>query len=403
MEVQISHTPINLFFVVHNFSGAKTYVDELSLFLTGNTDVNVYKVYLKCVSHKEFSTENTNSSTCIYLPEKVTLEYDPLYYRRAAQLVFSNYRELRNVILHANMPEQFYFVKEAKELFQCPVVFTCHFLVGSYSYYDKITRYSGENIEEVNVLEELMIGIADQIICVTEFGRRALVNIHKLDLYKTRVIYNGRSLTKLLGSPKVSKTRYGFGPKDQLILYAGQLDPMKGVDKLIEAFLIIKNSFPKTKLVIAGHGDYDKYFSLARLCIGRISFIGNLDKDTLNSFYEFSDMGVIPSQFEQCSYVAIEMMQHKLPLIISDTPGLNELIMHKATGLVCKTLLNSTNQDILEIDEKDLALQIEYLLTNRTEAMRYAEQAYQHALECHALLNMGKATLNVYQQLLDEK
>jgi glycosyltransferase involved in cell wall biosynthesis len=396
MEAQISHTAINLFFVVHNFSGAKTYVDELSLFLTGNTDVNVYKVYLKCVGHKEFSTENINSSTCIYLPEKVTLEYDPLYYRRAAQLVFSNYRELRNVILHANMPEQFYFVKEAKEFFQCPVVFTCHFLIGSYSCYDKITGYSGENIDKVNVLEEFVTELADQAVCVTEFGRHTLANIHKLDLNKKRVIYNGKSVPNLPENSKVTKLRYGFAQKDQLILYAGQLDPMKGVDKLIEAFLISNNSFSKIKLMIAGHGYYDRYIFLAQQCIGWIYFMGNLDNDTFNKFYRFSDVGVIPSQCEQCTYVAIGMMQNKLPVIISDTPGLNELITHKITGLICRIQPHSSSQNLLEVDVTDLALQIQYKLVNNAEAK---EKAYNQVSVYNSLINMGEATLDIYQKL----
>jgi len=293
------------------------------------------------------------------------------------------------------MPEQ-YFIEEVKKLFQCPVVFACHFLIGSYSYYDKITGYSGENIDKVNVLEEFVAELADQVICVTEFGRHTLANIHKLDLNKKRVIYNGKSFPNLTENSKVIKLRYGFAQEDQLILYAGQMDPMKGVDKLIEAFLISNNSFPKTKLVIAGHGYYDRYYFLAQQCIGRICFMGNLDNDTFNKFYRFSDLGVIPSQCEQCTYVAIEMMQNKLPVIISDTPGLNELITHKITGLICRIQPHSSSQNLLEVDVTDLALQIQYILVNNAEAK---EKAYNQVLVYNSLINMGEATLDIYQKL----
>jgi len=394
---------INLFIVVYNFSGAKTYVDELSLFFACQKDVAVFQVFLNCVGYKEFFAENNDRAMHIYIPEKITGKYDKIYYRRAAQLVFSHFHDLRNVVLHANMPEQFYFAEEMIKLFQCPLVFTCHFLMGFYSCYDTISGYNGENKVHGNVLEEFMIGLADQIICVTEFGRRALVNVHKVDPAKTRVIFNGKSFSALAEGSKMIKSKYGFSADDRLILFAGQLDPMKGIYKLIEAFLLIKDTFPTAKLVVAGQGEYSKYLSLARQCIGRVCFTGHLDKETLNDFYRFSEVGVIPSQYEQCSYVAIEMMQNKLPLIISNIPGLNELITHKKTGLVCKTKPHCSVQNVLEVDETDLALQIEYLLMNPAEAAEYAEQAYKQVLRAHSLEDMGEATLNIYRKLLNEK
>lgn len=43
-------------------------------------------------------------------------------------------------------------------------------------------------------------------------------------------------------------------------------------------------------------------------------------------FYQIADIGVMPSFHEQCSYVAIEMMMFDVPMIISTTTGLNEML-----------------------------------------------------------------------------
>ena len=107
-------------------------------------------------------------------------------------------------------------------------------------------------------------------------------------------------------------------------------------------------------------------------------------------------MGVIPSQCEQCTYVAIGMMQNKLPVIISDTPGLNELITHKITGLICRIQPHSSSQNLLEVDVTDLALQIQYKLVNNAEAK---EKAYNQVSVYNSLINMGEATLDIYQKL----
>ena len=395
---------INIFLIVHSFSGAKTYVDELSGYLMGKKDVFVFQVYLHYTGSKEFNVQEKDKITSVYIPEKIVKEFDNKYYKRAAQLVFCHFQNLQNVVLHANMPEQYLFTNEAKELFRCPLVFTFHFLMGFYSYYDKISGYNDENIDKGNVLEKYMLASADHIICVTKFSQRAITKLREVDPTKTSVIYNGKSLING-SSEKVQnlKIRYGFLPDDRLILYAGQLEPRKGIDKLIKAFLLIKEWFPKTKLVIAGSGEYNSYLPLAHECIGRICFTGKLDKNVLYDFYRFSEMGVIPSQYEQCSYVAIEMMQYGLPLIISDVPGLNELVTHTKTGLVCKTQRHSTIKNAIEADDADLAIQIEYLLRNKETGSRLAMSAQMKVLEQHSLENMGEKTLKIYRRLINAK
>jgi glycosyltransferase involved in cell wall biosynthesis len=394
---------INLFLIVHDFSGAKTYIDELSGYLVKNKEVSVFQLHLNNKSTKEFRVQENGKITSVYIPEKVSKEYDPKYYRRAAQLVFSYFKNLRNVIFHANMPEQQLFTKEAKELFNCPVVFTFHFLMSFYTFYDKLAGYDNAGKDKGNVLEKLMLESADHIICVTQFAQRAITNLFEIPESRTSVVYNGKSApNKSPEKERNDKTFYGFSPDDRIILYAGQLEPRKGIDKLIEAFLIIKDRHPKTKLVIAGSGEFDNYLPLVRQCIGRIIFTSRLDKKSLSDFYGFSEVGIIPSQYEQCSYVAIEMMQHKLPLIISDVPGLNELVEHKKTGLVCKTNPHKTIPGCIEADETDLAYQIGYLLKNKKTAQKLAQSAHRVAIEKNSQENMGKSTISIYIKLLKE-
>lgn len=54
---------------------------------------------------------------------------------------------------------------------------------------------------------------------------------------------------------------------------------------------------------------------------------------------------------EQCSYVAIEMMMHGLPLIITNTTGLSEMIHHQ--NVECRLILKE--------DQNELRLSVEEL------------------------------------------
>lgn len=388
---------INLFFIVHNFSGAKTYAEELLEYLKDK--VNVFLILMDDKDHKEFIIERINKITTIYIPKCIKKDLSPKYFKNIALLLYANHKNLGNTIVHVNRPEQFYLADELKKLFQCKLVYTLHFMTNFYSYIDQLVGYNSEVKITGNVLFTKMAELADRIICVTAFAKRSLVNLYNIKQEKIAVIYNGIKMQ--LRDPDNhgrDKKLYGFRAEERIILYAGQLDERKGIDKIIQAFLLVKDKFPETRLVIAGTGNYDNYNYLAQNCTGRVHFTGKLDKNTLINFYNFSEVGILPSQFEQCSYVAIEMMYYGLPLIISDVPGLNELVIHKKTGLICKIKPHGTNPNALEADEFDLALQIEYLLNHPDISKKIGMAAIENANIQHSFGSMGEKTMRVYMQ-----
>jgi glycosyltransferase involved in cell wall biosynthesis len=393
---------INLFLIVYDFSGAKTYADELASYLEYKKEINVFKLYLHYKNSKEFKVEGKKCITNVYIPAKIAGGYDKKYYIRAAQLIYIHFQNLQNIILHANAPEQFDFVKEAKRFFRCPVVFTFHFLEKFISHIDYEKKYHEEHQIRGNVLPGMMLTFSDQIICVTEFAKRAVEKYYKIDPDKASTIYNGRQ-----GQNKVKKTysktglkvKYGFNPNDLILLFAGPLQARKGIDALIKAFYQVKNDYPTLKLVIAGSGEYDIFFPLAQNCPGRIFFTGQLDYDKLTDFYRLADIGIIPSQYEQGGYVTIEMIQNNLPIVVTNVPGLNEMIIHDITGQVCKVLTNNESLS-LEADVVDLAKQIKFFLDNPLQASQISNKAKLESRDRFSLDSMGESTYKVYQKLI---
>lgn len=53
-------------------------------------------------------------------------------------------------------------------------------------------------------------------------------------------------------------------------------------------------------------------------------FTGYVNQRTLSDLYSVADIGVVPSLHEEFGYVAIEMMMHRLPVIVNATTGLAE-------------------------------------------------------------------------------
>ena len=89
-----------------------------------------------------------------------------------------------------------------------------------------------------------------------------------------------------------------------------------------------------------------------------------MTKNDLYELYRIAEIGVVPSLFEPFGYVAVEMMIHALPLVVTSTSGLNEVVDHTC-GLKISLM---ELPDRLEIDASFLAQKILYLLQHSAKA-----------------------------------
>ena len=99
------------------------------------------------------------------------------------------------------------------------------------------------------------------------------------------------------------------------ILFVGRINDDKGLKFIIDAFAQIADKHPDTNLVIVGDGDFQPFMAQGRKILGRIAFLGKMQRDEIENVYQSAYIGIMPSFHEQCSYTVIEMMRHGIPVI----------------------------------------------------------------------------------------
>ena len=195
---------------------------------------------------------------------------------------------------------------------------------------------------------------ADRVVCLSEHTYNLLRNVYGIVEQKIRLLYNGlvdEARILDIEQRKIQKGNLSFKVEDQIILYVGRLNQIKGVYYLINAFRKLLDCLPNVHLLVVGDGDYSAYLSECEGVWSHVTFTGRIRKEKLYQLYQISDIGVLPSLQEQCSYVAIEMMMHGLPLIITNTTGLSEMIHHQ--NVECRLILKE--------DQNELRLSVEEL------------------------------------------
>ena len=246
--------------------------------------------------------------------------------------------------------------------------------------------------------EKRLMHLCDRIIAIARHSYEDIVSLYQVPPEKVSLIPHGLAdAYQSLSEEERNKRRkkYGFSPDDQLLVFAGRIDPVKGVEYLAQAFASLSEQYPKLRLIIAGDGNFQTVFTALKPGWSKVTCTGFVDKPTLYELFSISDIGILPSLHEEFGFVALEMMMMKLPLIVGNTTGLAELISQKENGLVVHLKNSKDNNNPNEICEA-----VQTLLNDKLLRLRYAEAARKKFLACYTVDLFRKRMLDFYNSSL---
>lgn len=220
----------------------------------------------------------------------------------------------------------------------CRIILTVHYLNWCFELKGNVSRmrkivakgYEATDEMERRVIssfadEKTFLHLADEVLVLSKRTKAILINDYEVSEDKAHLVFNG------MGNCVCCRTSSHNSKKCQkdvqrIILYVGRLDEIKGLKYLMSAFEEIANKHPDTHLVIVGDGDFQPYLVQGRKLKERVAFLGKMQNDEVDDVYKSAYIGVMPSFHEQCSYTAIEMMRHGIPIVGTDSTGLAEML-----------------------------------------------------------------------------
>lgn len=273
--------------------------------------------------------------------------------------------EMDSLIFHLNYTQDYYLAESLKQRWPTgKIVLTVHYftwcfaLSGNVHQLSQIVLKRCDDLSDVekdviysSLFEQHLFQLVDKVICLSEFAYQVLQDYYDVAKDKISLIPNGQKDYVYRLEKSVLRKKYGIPDNERMFLFVGRLDHIKGVEYLIEAFKMVVQQERFVHLYIVGDGACLKeYLQQCNHYWRWITFCGRLAPEQITDFYTMSDIGVIPSMHEQCSYVAIEMMMYGLPIIGTDSTGLDEMIKNEVNGY--KIHLQEENDHIVfPVDE----------------------------------------------------
>jgi glycosyltransferase involved in cell wall biosynthesis len=173
---------------------------------------------------------------------------------------------------------------------------------------------------------------ATRILTVSESSKRDIMRFFGTDPQKIDVIYNAYD-DRFAVEPReedVVRVRERYQLHDEFVLYAGNVKPHKNLERLIEAFHIVRNrGFDHLKLIMIGD-EISKYAALRRAVHRHqlhkyVRFLGYLPEETLAVMYRLAGVFVFPSLYEGFGLPPLEAMASGTPVVTSNVSSLPEV------------------------------------------------------------------------------
>ena len=215
-----------------------------------------------------------------------------------------------------------------------------------------------------------------KILTVSEFIKNRVNSVKKTN--KVEVVYNG--IDRTLFKPNFNnreelRKKYGINEDDIVFLFSGRVCEEKGVMPLVNAFKRIDNK--NCKLLIVGASFYSstmnsKFIKELKSNLNdkkeHVLFTGYVEYEKMPEIYQVADILVVPSLFEEAlSLTLIEGMSTRLPVIISNSGGMPEVV--NETAFIAKR----------ENIEEDLKKYMSMYINNSELRNEMAEKAYKRS------------------------
>lgn len=253
--------------------------------------------------------------------------------------------------------------------------------------------------------EREVIKAVDKIIAATPAEYAQLLWLYQADVNKILVIPPGVDICRFYPIPSDEAKEYiGVPPCGRMLLFVGRIEPLKGLDVLIEAISIMhqnevlkENPFCLT--IIGGEGEEsteDENIEISRIKAlsekyglrDLVTFLGKKNQDSLPYYYSAAEAVVVPSQYESFGMVALEAMACGTPVVASQIGGLAYLVQDGVTGFTVPV-----------DDPLELANRLTSLITDPGLRDRMGKQAVQVAQD-YAWDKIASKLLVVYEELL---
>lgn len=249
---------------------------------------------------------------------------------------------------------------------------------------------------EVPALSRWVYRQADRVVAHNQISRQELIDRIGLPAQHIVVIPHGNYLhaLRLLPAQSVARASLDIPEAAKVILFFGQIKDVKGLDLLFEAMPAVFKAQPDALLLIAGKpwkSDFSAYekqmvsLGIRDRCITHIRYISD---DDVACYYAAADVVALPYRRIYQSGVVLMAMSYGKAVLVSDLPGMTEIVSDGETGFVFR-----------RGEVHELAAKLDVALGSASLRQVLAEKGFERVRKDYDWNVIGEKTKQLYESI----
>jgi glycosyltransferase involved in cell wall biosynthesis len=188
-------------------------------------------------------------------------------------------------------------------------------------------------------LERHAARLCSALVCVGPSQRACALERRLCAPEKLVVIRNALdSAPPPTGSRTEARRRLKLGETGLVVGMVARLAPQKGVGRFVRAAALVLKQLPESTFVLVGGGPLEAELRARAATLGvppeRFRIEGH--REDAHELYPAFDVLALSSLYEGLPYVLLEAMARGVPVVATDVPGTNDVVVDEETGLLAR-------------------------------------------------------------------
>lgn len=249
--------------------------------------------------------------------------------------------------------------------------------------YDVVWLRNPETMDAKNlkrIMQDIKYSIAraDKIVTISESTKKDLVELLHIPTEKIVIVppgVNTAIFQQKYNNNKIQQIKNKYNLPTKYILYMGTLEPRKNIERLVQAFAILKqnSAIQEYKLVLAGKKGWrcEGIFRQIKQCNLEQDVIctGYVDEQDKAVIYQHAELFLFPSLYEGFGMPILEAMAAGVPVVTSNVSSLPE-VTGDAAVFVNPLIVEDIAEKMLDLLQHK-ELRESYIIKGRLQCEKY--------------------------------
>ncbi len=320
---------------------------------------------------------------------------------RKNMIQFIEQEDLAYDLVHANFFMSALVAMELKEIMDLPYVVTYHALGAVRRIHQKEQdKFPFERLS----IEQETAERADYVIAECPQDKEDLIQLYHIDASKIAIVPCGFSPSEFYPvNRSVARSFLGLDQQETILLQLGRMVPRKGVDNVIRALGLLKNTNQPTRLLIVG-GETEQpglascpeIKRLQQLAeeqgvSAQVTFSGRKNRNVLRYYYSAADIFITTPWYEPFGITPLEAMACGTPVIGANVGGIKYSVKEGKTGYL-----------IPPKNPQALAVKVNYLLSNPVLIKKMQASALKRVHHLFTWAQVAGSMAKIYENVIEK-